>query len=315
MAAVAAAACPPGSLGNSRTALMLLSHEYREIHRSASLRQDGSSSRGRKTKHNTATRRWIDTVGLPDLAAGKLPSAQDLAMLRSGPRGSLSGAALAARDAWSQQHARDPRSKQLTASKQLKWRYTAFNAAGQSAIVIDTESCSRYDAALVAAHRAQRRAAHCWEHGIPCIATCDNPAKDGRGCVRVIVSACTQARWCRSRAVSTNVDSVSGAQVDPFPRRITEGTPFVLFGFCNVLVRARRMCLDALACVNTVGLARRYELHALSSAGESGGDSPRLLVTGWLCYRPITGTTDYSLGLAALADATADAADAVRWRR
>ena len=52
-------------------------------------------------------------------------------------------------------------------------------------------------------------------------------------------------------------------------------------------------------------------LHALSSAGESGGDSPRLLVTGWLCYRPIT---DYSLGLAAL-DATADAADAVRWRR
>ena len=99
----------------------------------------------------------------------------------------------AGRDAWSQQHARDPRSKQLTASKQLKWRYTAFNAAGQSAIVIDTESCSRYDAALVAAHRAQRRAAHCWEHGIPCIATCDNPAKDGRGCVRVIVSACTQA--------------------------------------------------------------------------------------------------------------------------
>ena len=112
--------------------------------------------------------------------------------------------------------------------------------------------------------------------------------------------------------MSTNVNSVSDAQVDPFiPRRIAEGTPFVLFGFCNVLVRARRMCLDALACITTVDLARRYELHALSSAGESGGDSPRLLVTGWLCYRPIT---DYSLGLAAL-DATADAADAVRWRR
>ena len=111
---------------------------------------------------------------------------------------------------------------------------------------------------------------------------------------------------------ATNVDSVHGV-VDPFiPRRITEGTPFVLFGFCNVLVRARRMCLDALACITTVDLARRYELHALSSAGESGGDSPRLLVTGWLCYRPIT---DYSLGLAALADATADAVDAVRWRR
>ena len=75
----------------------------------------------------------------------------------------------------------------------LKWRYTAFNAAGQSGIAINTESCSMYDVALVAAHRAQRRAAHCWEHGIPCIATCDNPAKDGRGCVRVIVSACTQA--------------------------------------------------------------------------------------------------------------------------
>ena len=116
---------------------------------------------------------------------------------------------------------------------------------------------------------------------------------------------------------TTNADSVSGAQVDPFiPRRITEGTPFVLFGFCNVLVRARRMCmcLDALACITTVDLARRYELHALSSAGESGVDSPRLLVTRWLCYRPVTSTADYSLGLAALADATADAADAVRWR-
>ena len=68
---------------------------------------------------------------------------------------------------------------------------------------------------------------------------------------------------------ATNVDSVHGAQVDPFiPRRIPEGTPFVLFGFRNVLLRARRMCLDALACINTVDLARRYELHALSSAGE-----------------------------------------------
>ena len=38
-------------------------------------------------------------------------------MLRSGPRGSLTGVALAARDAWSQQHARDPRSKQLTAAE------------------------------------------------------------------------------------------------------------------------------------------------------------------------------------------------------
>ena len=43
-----------------------------------------------------------------------------------------------------------------------------------------------YDAALVAAHRAQRRAAHYWEHGTPCIATCDNPAKDGRGLVAAV---------------------------------------------------------------------------------------------------------------------------------
>ena len=65
---------------------------------------------------------------------------------------------------------------------------------------------------------------------------------------------------------TTNVDSVSGAQVEPFiPRRITEGTPFVLFGFCNVLVRARRMCLDALACITTVDLARRYELYTCSA--------------------------------------------------
>ena len=104
MAALGVAA-PAGFSGNDRTSLMLMDHEFRELYRVAGLNPDGRSRRGRKTKHNTATRRWIDTVGLPDLAAGKLPEAQDLAMLRSGPRGSLSGAALAARDAWSQQHA------------------------------------------------------------------------------------------------------------------------------------------------------------------------------------------------------------------
>ena len=68
------------------------------------------------------------------------------------------------------------------------------------------------------------------------------------------------------------------------PRRITEGTPF---GFRNVLVRARRKCLAALgpSVHHHVGIARRFELYALSLAGESGGNSPRLLVTGWLCYR------------------------------
>ena len=45
---------------------------------------------------------------------------------------------------------------------------------------------------------------------------------------------------------STDVRSASGAQVDPLSLGITEGIPFVLFGFRNVLVRARRMCLVAL---------------------------------------------------------------------
>ena len=54
-----------------------------------------------------------------------------------------------------------------------------------------------------------------------------------------------------------------------------------------MLVRARRKCLAALgpSVHHHVGLARRYELYALSSTDESGGNSPRLLVTGWLCYR------------------------------
>ena len=114
MAAVAAAAAAAAFLGNDRTALMLMDHDLRELHRSASLRADGSSTRGRKTKHDTATRRWIDTVGFPMLAQGRLPDAHDIAMLRSGPRSELRGLARDARDAWSQKHARDPRSKQLT---------------------------------------------------------------------------------------------------------------------------------------------------------------------------------------------------------
>ena len=95
----AATANPDAVSPPSRTELMLLNHEFRTVYRSASLRADGSLTRGRKTKHDTATRRWIDTVGFPLLAMGKLPEAQDLAMLRSGPRSGLQGAALAARDA------------------------------------------------------------------------------------------------------------------------------------------------------------------------------------------------------------------------
>ena len=45
---------------------------------------------------------------------------------------------------------------------------------------------------------------------------------------------------------STDVRSAPGAQVDPLSLGITEGIPFVLSGFRNVLVRAHRMCLAAL---------------------------------------------------------------------
>ena len=113
MAALGVAA-PAGFSGNDRTSLMLMDHEFRELYRVAGLNPDGRSRRGRKTKHNTATRRWIDTIGFPMLARGQLPEAHDLAMLRSGPRHTLNGRLLEARDAWSQLHARDPRSKQLT---------------------------------------------------------------------------------------------------------------------------------------------------------------------------------------------------------
>lgn len=70
---------------------------------------------------------------------------------------------------------------QFEGAELLKWRYTVFNAAGQSAVVANTEGCSMYDMALVAAHRRQRRAAAFWRHPPPTLATCDNPAKDGAG--------------------------------------------------------------------------------------------------------------------------------------
>ena len=147
MAAVAAAAAAAAFLGNDRTALMLMDHDLRELHRSASLRADGSSTRGRKTKHDTATRRWIDTVGFPMLAQGRLPDAHDIAMLRSGPRHLLSGTALAARDAWSQLHARDPRSKQLTdveaRGQQTLLTWARTNAATVQALTRSTAQRGR----------------------------------------------------------------------------------------------------------------------------------------------------------------------------
>ena len=118
----------------SRDDLMIVDQELRELYRDATLLPDGRSRRGRKTKHNTATRRWIDTVGFPCIQIGKIPAESDLAMLRLSPRSSLSGANLAARDAWSQLHGRDPRSQKETAaekqSKQTLLAWARTNMAG-----------------------------------------------------------------------------------------------------------------------------------------------------------------------------------------
>ena len=45
---------------------------------------------------------------------GKMPPEADLSMMRLSPRNALSGNNLTARDAWSQLHGRDPRSKRKT---------------------------------------------------------------------------------------------------------------------------------------------------------------------------------------------------------
>ena len=101
----------------TRADLLLADAEMRECYRAATLLSDGNTKRGRKSKHDTATRRWIDTVGFPSIAMDKMPAESDLAMMRLSPRSSLSGATLVARDAWSQLHGRDPRSKKQTAAE------------------------------------------------------------------------------------------------------------------------------------------------------------------------------------------------------
>ena len=109
---------------------MLLDAELRECYRAATYMPDGRLKRGRKVKHDTATRRWIDTVGFPAIAMGKRLPEADLAMLRLSPRSSLSGNNLIAHDAWSQLHGRDPRSKKQTVDEQagqqtlLRWART-----------------------------------------------------------------------------------------------------------------------------------------------------------------------------------------------
>ena len=80
----------------SRDDLMLIVAELREAYSAATLMEDGRSRRGRKTKHNTATRRWIDTIGFPCIELGKRPPEADMAMLKLTPRSSLSGTNLTA---------------------------------------------------------------------------------------------------------------------------------------------------------------------------------------------------------------------------
>ena len=125
----------------SREELLDFDIELREAHKAATLLPDGRSRRGRKTKHDTATRRWCERVGFPAITSGKRPPASDLAMLRLTPRNSLTGVNLKARDAWSQLHGRDPRSKQQTAAERqsqqtlLSWAQVNLSAVGMPSSV------------------------------------------------------------------------------------------------------------------------------------------------------------------------------------
>ena len=120
----------------SREELLDFDIELREAHKAATLLPDGRSRRGRKTKHDTATRRWCERVGFPAITSGKRPPSADLAMLRLTPRNSLTGANLKAHDAWSQLHGRDPRSQQQTAAQRqsqqtlLAWAQVNLSAVG-----------------------------------------------------------------------------------------------------------------------------------------------------------------------------------------
>jgi hypothetical protein len=84
---------------------------------------------------------------------------------------------------------------QFEGAELLKWRWTAFNSAGQAAVVANTESCSMYDTGLVEAHRRQRRSAAFWKHPPPLVATCDNPAKDGRGFIAAVWAGDGKPEW------------------------------------------------------------------------------------------------------------------------
>jgi hypothetical protein len=126
----------------SREELLDYDIELCDAYRAATLLADGRSRRGRKTKHDTATRRWCERVGFPAITRGKRPPAADMAMLRLSPRISLSGADLKARDAWSQLHGRDPRSKQQTAAERLS-QQTLLDWARINAATVGTPSSVR----------------------------------------------------------------------------------------------------------------------------------------------------------------------------
>ena len=72
-----------------RQELIDIDAELREHYKAASEHPDGRTKRGRPTKHDMASRRWIDTVGFPVVQIGKRFSGAGMAMLRLRPRSSL----------------------------------------------------------------------------------------------------------------------------------------------------------------------------------------------------------------------------------
>ena len=108
---------PPIVNPMSRDDLLLVDHELRELYRATTRLPDGRPRKGRPNLHDTASRRWIDTIGFPAIEMGKALPESDLALLRLGPPSSLQGADKASRAAWSQLYGRDVRSKKQTAAQ------------------------------------------------------------------------------------------------------------------------------------------------------------------------------------------------------
>jgi hypothetical protein len=125
----------------ARDDLLVIDHELRDLYRATTQLPDGRPRRGRPNLHDTASRRWIDTVGFPSIEMGRLPSLSELAMLRLGPAVSLHGSDKASRAAWSQLHGRDVRSKKETAAQKahkqtlLAWARTNMADALEPAAV------------------------------------------------------------------------------------------------------------------------------------------------------------------------------------